>query len=230
MSSYCIDVGSVRSGLMICNRIISEHAEGLIYQTDTYRTYGGVLYWCNLTTIVFVVATYRSTAFHIFICFMLTRRAVMLICEWSYVYVVAKLKTWFVCWCYSLDTKIGCLTWSGLMTRLLSVVSMAKQSGSSQLPIMLYKETNTHLMASFPGQCGKASTRNVKPIWILMEQEMEWQSHQLHQMQIICTSLQIDKLASSSSLNFLQAGHSSDAQPTVLKHWRQFTYNLYMKE
>ena len=44
MSSCCIDVGSVRSGLMICNRIISEHAEGLISQTDTYRTYDGVLY------------------------------------------------------------------------------------------------------------------------------------------------------------------------------------------
>jgi len=73
-------------------------------------------------------------------------------------------------------------------------------------------------MASFPGQRGKTSTRKVKPICILLDQEMEWQSHQLDQIQIICTLLQTDKLASSSSLNFLQAGRSSDDQPTVLKH------------
>jgi len=30
---------------------------------------------------------------------------------------------------------------------------------------------NNHLTASFPGQPGYAGTRNVKPIWILLEQE-----------------------------------------------------------
>jgi len=39
--------------------------------------------------------------------------------------------------------------------------------------------------------------------WILMKQEMmEWQWHQLDHMQIICTSLQTDNHASTSSLNF----------------------------
>jgi len=33
-------------------------------------------------------------------------------------------------------------------------------------------------MASFPGQPGKAGTRKVKPIWILMKQDMVgWQWH-----------------------------------------------------
>jgi len=37
----------------------------------------------------------------------------------------------------------------------------------------------------------KAGTSKVKPIWILMKQEiMGWQWHQLDNMQIICTSLQ----------------------------------------
>jgi len=43
-----------------------------------------------------------------------------------------------------------------------------------------------------------------------MKQEMTgWQWHQLDQMQIICTSLQTDNHASTSSLNFLQARCSS---------------------
>jgi len=43
-----------------------------------------------------------------------------------------------------------------------------------------------------------------------MKQEMmEWQWHQLDHMQIICTSLQADNHASTSSLNFLQARCSS---------------------
>jgi len=40
-----------------------------------------------------------------------------------------------------------------------------------------------------------------KPFWILLEQEvMGWQCHQLDHMQIICTSLQTDNHASTSSL------------------------------
>jgi len=38
---------------------------------------------------------------------------------------------------------------------------------------------------------------------------MEWQWHQLDHMQIICTSLQTDNHASTSSLDYLQAGCSS---------------------
>ena len=39
-----------------------------------------------------------------------------------------------------------------------------------------------------------------KPFWILMKQEMRWQWHQLDHMQIICTSLQTDNHACTSSL------------------------------
>jgi len=47
-----------------------------------------------------------------------------------------------------------------------------------------------------------------------MKQEMMgWQWHQLDHMQIICTSLQTDNHASTSSLGFLQAGCTS-CRPT----------------
>jgi len=46
-------------------------------------------------------------------------------------------------------------------------------------------------------------TRKVKPIWILMKQEITgWQWHQLYHMQIISTLLQTDNHASTSSLIF----------------------------
>jgi len=64
-------------------------------------------------------------------------------------------------------------------------------------------KTVTHLTACFPGQPEKASTRNIKPIWILMKQEMMgWQWHQLDHMQIISTLLQTDNHASTLSLSF----------------------------
>jgi len=45
-------------------------------------------------------------------------------------------------------------------------------------------------MASFPAQRGQAVTGEVKPVWILMKQEMMgWQWHQLVHMEIICTLL-----------------------------------------
>jgi len=52
----------------------------------------------------------------------------------------------------------------------------------------------------------------------MKQQTVEWQWHQLDHMQIICTSLQTDNHASTSSLNFLQANALPDAQPTVSKH------------
>jgi len=43
-----------------------------------------------------------------------------------------------------------------------------------------------------------------------MQQEMmRWLWHQLDNMQLICTLLQTDNHANTSSLNFLQAGFSS---------------------
>jgi len=53
-----------------------------------------------------------------------------------------------------------------------------------------------------------------KPFWILLEQEMMgWQWHQLDHMQIICTSLHIQKNTPVPPLNFLQAGCPS-CRPT----------------
>jgi len=59
----------------------------------------------------------------------------------------------------------------------------------------------------------------VKPIWILMKQEMMgWQWHQLDHMQTICTLLLTDNHTSTSSLNFYRPDAFPDAQPTVSKH------------
>jgi len=58
----------------------------------------------------------------------------------------------------------------------------------------------------------------------MKQKMMGWQWHQLNHMQIICTSLQTDNHASTSSLKFLQAGCSSWYQTkTMSKHWRQIT-------
>ena len=82
-------------------------------------------------------------------------------------------------------------------------------------PSAAYTVTDTD---SFPRQRGQAGTRKAKPIWILTKQEMiGWQWHQLDHMLIICTSLQRDNHASTSSLNFLRAG-CSFGRPTVLKN------------
>jgi len=56
---------------------------------------------------------------------------------------------------------------------------------------------------------------------ILLKQEMTgWQLHQLDHMQIICTTLQTDNHASTSSLNFYGPDALPDAQPKVSKHGR----------
>ena len=56
--------------------------------------------------------------------------------------------------------------------------------------------THTRLTALFLGLPRWAGTRKVKPIWILLEQDSEWQWHQLGHMQV-CTSLQTDNHAST---------------------------------
>jgi len=64
---------------------------------------------------------------------------------------------------------------------------------------MISNRHDTRLTAYFPGQPGQASTRKLKPLWILMKQEMMgWQWHQLECMQITGTSLQTDNHASIS--------------------------------
>jgi len=58
-----------------------------------------------------------------------------------------------------------------------------------------------HLTALCPGLPGSAGTRKVKPIWILLKQESEWQWHQLGHVQV-CTSLQTDNHASTTTQFF----------------------------
>jgi len=81
------------------------------------------------------------------------------------------------------------------------------------------QQTETRLMASFPGQPGLAGTRKVKQFWILMNEEMMgWQWHQLDHMQIICTSLQTGNHAGTSSFIFYRLDALPDTQPTLSKH------------
>jgi len=46
--------------------------------------------------------------------------------------------------------------------------------------------------------------------------------HQLDHMQIICTLLETDNHASTSSLNIYMLDAFPDTQPSVSKHWRQY--------
>ena len=64
--------------------------------------------------------------------------------------------------------------------------------------------THIRLTALCPGLPGCAGTRKIKPIWILLKQETEWQWHQLGYMQV-CTSLQTDNHASIPPLSFFTA-------------------------
>ena len=57
---------------------------------------------------------------------------------------------------------------------------------------------------------------------------MGWQWHQLNHIQIICTSLQTDNHASTSSLRvFYRPDALPAAQPTASKHWRHKYCFLY---
>ena len=84
-----------------------------------------------------------------------------------------------------------------------------------------HMHTHTHLMALFPGLPKWASTRKVKPIWILLKQETVSGSG---------ISWAICKSASCSRQTTTPAPHHSvfyrpdalpAAQPTASKHWRQ---------
>jgi len=60
-----------------------------------------------------------------------------------------------------------------------------------------------------------------------MKQEtIGWQWHQLDHMQIICTSLQTENHAGTSSLTYYRPDALHDTQQTMSKHWRQkFIYS-----
>ena len=80
---------------------------------------------------------------------------------------------------------------------------------------LTYRHTHTHthrLTALCPGLPRWAGTRKVKPVWILLEQEIVSGSGISCTSQI-CTSLQTDNHASTSLLGFLQAGCPS-CRPT----------------
>jgi len=53
---------------------------------------------------------------------------------------------------------------------------------------------------------------------------MGWQWHQLDHMQIICTSLQTDNHASTSSVNFLQAWHSINIVKALKAVWERLPF------
>jgi len=54
-----------------------------------------------------------------------------------------------------------------------------------------------------------------------------WQWHQLHHMETICTTLQTDNYTSTPSLKFFYRPDAlTDAQPTVAKHWRQYSMSI----
>jgi len=61
-----------------------------------------------------------------------------------------------------------------------------------------------------------------RDILILLKQEMMgWQWHQLDHMQIICSLLQTDNHASTSSLRFFyEPDVLLNGQPTLSMHWR----------
>jgi len=73
-----------------------------------------------------------------------------------------------------------------------------------------YINTLPFLSFLFQENLGKLAPENATPIWILIKPElMQWQWHQLDNMQIICSLLHTDKHDITSSLNFLQARCSS---------------------
>jgi len=81
-----------------------------------------------------------------------------------------------------------------------------------------WTHSHTHLTALSPWLPRWASTRKVKPIWILLKQEtvsdsgISW---------VICTLLQTDNHGSTPTLNFYRPYVLADAQPTASMHRRQ---------
>jgi len=84
--------------------------------------------------------------------------------------------------------------------------------------------THTHpFNGPFPGLPRWASTRKVKPIWILLKQEtvsgsdIRWAI--MGNMQV-CTALQTDNHDSTLPLSFYRLDALTTAEPTASKHWR----------
>jgi len=80
------------------------------------------------------------------------------------------------------------------------IISSQLNNKNHRLPLLLHQFNGLFSRTTWVSWHEKG-----KPFWILLEQEMGWQWHQLDHMQIICTLLQTDNHASTSSLQFLQA-------------------------
>ena len=96
------------------------------------------------------------------------------------------------------------------------------KSGLILIPnLQMNTHTHTRLTALFPGLPGWASTRKVKPIWILLKQETVSGSGNSW---AICKSAprcrQITMPAPHHSV-FYRPDALPASQPTVSKHWRQ---------
>jgi len=79
-------------------------------------------------------------------------------------------------------------------------------------------------MAFSRGQPGISQHQKSKPFWILLQQEMRWQWHQLDHMQIICISLPTDRPLPYHS-SFYRPHALPAAQPTASNHWKKITKN-----
>jgi len=85
----------------------------------------------------------------------------------------------------------------------------------------LRQHTHTRLTAHCPGLPGWASTRKVKPIWILLKQEtlsgngISW---------AICKSAHHSREITMPAPNHSDF-YRPDVQPTASKHWRHKTYD-----
>ena len=102
---------------------------------------------------------------------------------------------------------------------------------------MTKHNTHTRLTASFPGLTRSAVTRRVKPIWISLKRDSEWQWHQLGHMQV-CTSFQTDNHASTPTfftglMRFLppnQQRQSTEGNQLNIIHYSTITFSLLISQ
>ena len=96
--------------------------------------------------------------------------------------------------------------------RSFTIYQLIPSGINKYVKINTHTHTHTHarLTAVFPGLPGWATTRKVKPIWILLKQQTVSGSGIGWAMQV-CTSLQIDNHASTPPLSF----YRPDALPAT---------------
>ena len=94
---------------------------------------------------------------------------------------------------------------------------------TSKLTCLIMSTVNTHTFNGPLSSTTRVSQyQNTKTnLDFTAARDSEWQWHQLGHMEV-CTSLQIDKDASTTQLSLLQALPA--VQPTASKHWRHLLY------